>query len=321
MVALGSGRGISVSENSAAGIKPSVFWPMSTTTPCSVYAITLTSRISLFAGASCCSSYWSRSLLISSVLAASSAAAAASASVADCAAWASALACTSAASGEGATGASAFASSCVAGACASATGASGAASSCDSVACGVFTGVASDCDSWAGAAAAALTGLSWSENMVVGLREISPKLDFWLRRTRNEFGHGRARVIDRLPCRLPVGGKARFQGMFLQTLNKQGAGSHRREGRVRPPLTGIANQLYRTNDQLRGHSSDRCCERWKRCNRARIQGKMEVCQRNETSQPGPLDRSSRFSPKARGNNPSQQHGDPQKNEYRIANSS
>ena len=34
--ALGSGRGMSVSENSAAGIRPSVFPPRSTTTPCSV---------------------------------------------------------------------------------------------------------------------------------------------------------------------------------------------------------------------------------------------------------------------------------------------
>src|SRR5260370_1455849 len=35
MVLFGSGRGISVSVNSAAGISPSVFPPRSTTTPCS----------------------------------------------------------------------------------------------------------------------------------------------------------------------------------------------------------------------------------------------------------------------------------------------
>src|SRR2546421_9526528 len=86
MVLFGSGRGISVSANSAAGINPSVFPPRSTTTPCSVYATTLTSITSCDAAASCFSSYSCSSLLISSEPAASSSAAADSASAVTCAA-------------------------------------------------------------------------------------------------------------------------------------------------------------------------------------------------------------------------------------------
>src|SRR5262249_22151972 len=80
MVAFGSGRGISVSANSAAGIKPSVFPPKSTTTPCSVYATTLTSSTSCEAAASCFSSNSYISLLISSKPTASSTSATASGS-------------------------------------------------------------------------------------------------------------------------------------------------------------------------------------------------------------------------------------------------
>src|SRR5207302_70786 len=79
MVLFGSGRGISVSANSAAGISPSVLPPRSTTTPCSVYATTLPSITSCDAAASCFSSYSWSSLLISSEPAASSSAAADSA--------------------------------------------------------------------------------------------------------------------------------------------------------------------------------------------------------------------------------------------------
>src|ERR1700682_3634361 len=75
MVAFGSGRGMSVSENSAAGTRPSVFWPRSTTTPCSVYATTFTSIISFCAAGSWGSPYCSINLLISSEPAASSSAA------------------------------------------------------------------------------------------------------------------------------------------------------------------------------------------------------------------------------------------------------
>src|SRR5260370_1073741 len=80
IVLFGSGRGISVSVNSAAGISPSVFPPRSTTTPCSVYATTLTSMTSCEAAASCFSSYCSSSLLISSEPAAPSSAVGGSAS-------------------------------------------------------------------------------------------------------------------------------------------------------------------------------------------------------------------------------------------------
>src|SRR5713226_5497767 len=92
IVLFGSGRGISVSVNSAAGISPSVFPPKSTTTPCSVYATTLTSITSCDAAASCFSSYCSSSLLISSEPAASSSAAADSASAVCASRFASAAA-------------------------------------------------------------------------------------------------------------------------------------------------------------------------------------------------------------------------------------
>src|SRR5215467_8135164 len=164
MVAFGSGRGISVSANSAAGISPSVFPPRSTTTPCSVYATTLTSMISCEAAASCFSSNSFISLLISSEPAASSASAAASAS-------AGASLCASPA-GE-AAGVSADATG------PSGTGAEGAGvsdpASADS-ACSVTEGAVSSGEIalllGAGAAAAAMfDGFSWSKDMFGGLQK------------------------------------------------------------------------------------------------------------------------------------------------------
>src|SRR5216683_1217877 len=107
IVLFGSGRGISVSENSAAGTSPSVFPPRSTTTPCSVYATTLTSITSLDAAGSLLGG----------------------------------------AAGSAALSTVAFVSG--------------------------FAPVGAGSDSGAGAAAAALDRLSWSENMVVGLRKMT----------------------------------------------------------------------------------------------------------------------------------------------------
>src|SRR5713226_9100311 len=166
IVLFGSGRGISVSVNSAAGIRPSVFPPRSTTTPCSVYATTLTSITSCDAAASCFSSYSSSSLLISSEPAASSAAAAASGSAA----------CVSAA-GFAFSDVATIGVSCpaiVASVCSVAAAGevcSDAFSTVEFVSGCVLFGVVSA--SGAGAAAAALDWLSWSENMVVGLRKIT----------------------------------------------------------------------------------------------------------------------------------------------------
>ena len=179
IVVFGSGLGMSVSENSTAGISPSDFCPMSTTTPCSVYATTFTSIISFCAAPSCGSLYCSISLLISSEPAASSAAAAASGSSAAVPAWAS-LPCPSCPPA-GAAGAVACSGRGSPSACG--TGAAGAsslaaftaatvslASAC--VACASFAaGFSVLSDSVAGAAAADEDGLSWSGNMVDGLRE------------------------------------------------------------------------------------------------------------------------------------------------------
>ena len=161
----GSVRGISVSENSAAGTSPSVFPPRSTTTPCSVYATTLTSITSLDAAASCFSSYSSSSLLISSEPAASSAAAVVSGSAA----------CVSAAgfasSEADAAGVSCAAFTASAGSLVGRATGSAALSTVAFVSGFALFGAGSD--SGAGAAAAALDRLSWSENMVVGLRKMT----------------------------------------------------------------------------------------------------------------------------------------------------
>jgi len=179
IVLFGSGRGISVSVNSAAGISPSVFPPRSTTTPCSVYATTLTSMTSCDAAASCFSSYCSSSLLISSEPAASSSAAAVSASAACASLFASAAACAAATSVDAPvrSGAAPAGFSCPAltvTACSVAAGGavcSVALSTVEFVSgCALFGAVSA---SGAGAAAAALAWLSWSENMVVGLRKIT----------------------------------------------------------------------------------------------------------------------------------------------------
>src|SRR6266446_6572429 len=179
IVLFGSGRGISVSVNSAAGISPSVLPPRSTTTPCSVYATTLTSITSCDAAASCFSSYSCSNLLISSEPAASSSAAADSASAA-CASWvASDLACAAATfvdapvcSGVPAAGVSRSAlaasedSAAAAGAICSVAFSTGEFVSV----CVLFGAVSA---SGAGAAAAALEWLSYSVNMVVGLRKFA----------------------------------------------------------------------------------------------------------------------------------------------------
>src|SRR6202030_2520972 len=179
IVLFGSGRGISVSVNSAAGISPSVFPPRSTTTPCSVYATTLTSITSCDAAASCFSSYCSSSLLISSEPAASSSAVAVSASAACASRFASAAACAVAESVDALvrSGVARGGVSCAvlaASACSvleAGTAASAPLSSVEFVSgCALF---GEDSASGAGAAAAALAWLSWSENMVVGLRKIT----------------------------------------------------------------------------------------------------------------------------------------------------
>src|SRR5216684_6358428 len=165
IVLFGSGRGISVSENSAAGTSPSVFPPRSTTTPCSVYATTLTSITSLDAAASCFSSYSSSSLLISSEPAASSAAAVVSGSAG----------CVSAA-GFASSEADAAGVSCAAFTAAAGSllgGAAGSAALSTVAFVSGFAPVGAGSDSGAGAAAAALDRLSWSENMVVGLRKMT----------------------------------------------------------------------------------------------------------------------------------------------------
>ena len=179
MVLFGSGRGISVSANSAAGISPSVFPPRSTTTPCSVYATTLTSITSCDAAASCFSSYSCSSLLISSEPAASSSAAADSASAAFAARFASEVASAAATSVDAPvrSGAPAEGVSCPALAVsedfAAAAGVicSAVFSTGEFVSACVLFGVVSA--SGAVAAAAALVWLSWSVNMVVGLRKFT----------------------------------------------------------------------------------------------------------------------------------------------------
>src|SRR5882724_4647977 len=176
IVLFGSGRGISVSENSAAGTSPSVLPPRSTTTPCSVYATTLTSITSLDAAASCFSSYCSISLLISSEPAASSAAAVASGS----AAWVSAAGLAS--SEADAAGVSCSALTASAGSVAGGAAGSVALSTVAFVSGSALFGAGSD--SGAGAAAAALGRLSWSENMVIGLRKMN---SFWAAAMRPPF--------------------------------------------------------------------------------------------------------------------------------------
>ena len=83
--------------------------------------------------------------------------------------------------------------------------------------CGVCC--SDDCVSWAGAAAAALTGLSWSENMVVGLREISPKSECWLRRAEKQNWARSSQGDQSTSLQTPCGGKARvsgFQGLYYK---------------------------------------------------------------------------------------------------------
>jgi hypothetical protein len=92
--------------------------------------------------------------------------------------------------------------------------------------------------------------------MVVGLREISPKSEFGFAAPKNKIGRGRARVINRLPCRLPVGVKQGFQGfkvcltnpeknkLYFQTLNEQKMLFRVKRGANTATPDRIANQLY-----------------------------------------------------------------------------